>query len=155
MDLKSELRALGLTEQQLSAKAVEATENILASKQGVELDTIRHTIKGLENESSAYIRRIKESEKDVAKIEREISKIEEKVDVYRQATKDRIINDEKLVDTLNFFTALLSRTQEVFGAEKMTEAVIVQLLETSGYGIWRSIMGSKYDDNGISYTKRK
>lgn len=156
MDLKSELRALGLTEAQVNSKAVEATENIMALKRDIELDTIRCTVKGLENESAAYIRRVNESTKDVTKIERKISEIEKKVDAYQQEIKGKIINDEKLVDTLNFFTALLSRTQEVFGAEKMTEAVIVQLLETSGYGIWRSIMGSKYDDgNSAQSAKRK
>lgn len=157
MDLKTELRALGLTEMQVNSKAVEATENILAEKSGVELATLRSIVKDLKSETSDFVKRVNTSTEDLMRIEHEINETKKEVNAYQQEIKSRTINDAKLIDTLNFFTALLSRTQEVFGAEKMTEAVIVQLLETSGYGIWRSIMGSKYDENNTttSTTKRR
>lgn len=37
----------------------------------------------------------------------------------------------------------MTQTQAVLGEDALTEAVVVQLLETASYGLWHSIMGPK------------
>jgi hypothetical protein len=154
MDLRSELKARGLTDQQLSAKAVEATENLLAEKEGIELETIRGIVQKLCSSIKDYIADLNYAKQEVRYVKEQMETVKERADEYKKGLKSEIINNDRLKETLNFYTALLSRTQEVFGAEKMTEAVIVQLLETSSYGIWRSIMGAKFDEDGYERPPR-
>ena len=66
-----------------------------------------------------------------------------------------IVNDEKLVDALNLYRAVLSETKQVFGDEKMTEAVIIQAIEAASYGMWRAIMGGKFDESEPKKERRK
>ena len=67
--------------------------------------------------------------------------------------KSETFDDPKLNDALNFYCAMLSAVKDVFGGDKMTEAVIVQAVEAASYGVWRSIMGSKYGDESTEPRK--
>ena len=48
-------------------------------------------------------------------------------------------------DALDFYASILQRTMDVLGEERLTEPVIVKLLETASYITWRNIMGGKFD----------
>ena len=146
MDIRHELEMKGLTPQQMNAKAVEVVETILCEKQGVEIETLKAKVKQLSGDVREETIKLRLRKDDLNKLEERIAQVEEKVTAYKEGAEREIVNDDRLLDTLNFYTALLARTQAVFGAEKMTEAVIVQLLETASYGIWRSIMGGKFTD---------
>lgn len=67
---------------------------------------------------------------------------------------DGTIRDEKLIDALNLYTAILRNTKEIFGEENLTEAVMVKLLETASYGVWRSIMGPKGEKDTTSPSRK-
>lgn len=153
MDLKQALIRKGATPQQANSKVVELTEAVLCEKQGVEIDTLRNVVNKLAEEVAAERHSIRSNSYDFTCLKEEIAELDKKVTAYKEGAEREIINDDKLLDTLNFYTALLSRTQAVFGAEKMTEAVIIQLLETASYGIWRSIMGGKYNEESGTPTK--
>lgn len=147
MDLKDELRKRGLTEQQINSKAVETTEAVLAEKQGVEIDTLRKLVKSLELQVRMESNLSNDREYRLKKMMNDIDQVENKVSRYVENVEKTIVNDPKLCDALNFYSALLTRTQEVFGAENMTEAVIVKTLETASYSVWRGIMGAKYNES--------
>lgn len=153
MDLKQALIRKGATPQQANSKVVELTEAVLCEKQGVEIDTLRNAVNKLAEEVAAERRSIRSNSYDFTCLKEEVVELDKKVTAYKEGTEREIITDNKLLDTLNFYTAILSRTQAVFGAEKMTEAVIIQLLETASYGIWRSIMGGKYNEESGIPTK--
>ena len=157
MDLRSELLARGLTPQQANSKAVEAVESILAENSGVGLDTVRKAVEDIAHKANRAEIQLGSISGYLANYERDINAVEEKVAAYVKGVSEEIVTDPKLLDTLNFYTALLSRTQAVFGAEKMTEPVIVKLLETASYGIWRSIMGGKFESEAeyTDYTQKK
>lgn len=156
MDLRSELLARGLTPQQANSKAVEAVENILIENSGVGLDTVRKAVEDIVYAANRAEIKLGSISEQLANYESDVNAVEEKVAAYVKGASEEIVTDPKLLDTLNFYTALLSRTQAVFGAEKMTEPVIVKLLETASYGIWRSIMGGKFDGETehADYTKK-
>jgi hypothetical protein len=157
MDLRSELLARGLTPQQANSKAVEAVESILAKNSGVGFDTVSKMVEETEKKADKIGVRMGNVMVHLENYERRINKLESKVTAYEEGVSKEIVTDPKLLDTLNFYTALLSRTQAVFGAEKMTEPVIIKLLETASYGIWRSIMGGKFESEAeyTDYTQKK
>ena len=153
MDLRSELAARGLTPQQVNSKAVKEVENLLVEKSDIGYDTVRKAIEDIAEKASRTSRKVYDISLNLENCEMRSNAIEEKVNAYVEGVSKEIVTDPKLLDTLNFYTALLLRTQAVFGAEKMTEPVIVKLLETASYGIWRSIMGGKFDDEPTEYKK--
>lgn len=155
MDLKTALKERGLTDQQLTAKAVTVMEQMLAEDccgvTTVEtakalVEEVKEAQRSIKHDISYANRGIESLSNYIKQFENRIARMDEKVSAYEESKKAEIIDDEKLLDTLNFYTALLQRTQNVFGAEKMTETVIVQLLETASYGVWRSIMGGKFPE---------
>lgn len=153
MDLKSELAARGLMPQQVNSKAVEEVEKLLAEKSGIGYDTVKKAVEDIAKKADRAEVKVSSVSGYLENCEKRIDKLESKVTAYEEGVSKEIVTDSKLLDTLNFYTALLSRTQAVFGAEKMTEPVIVKLLETASYGIWRSIMGGKFDDESTDYKK--
>lgn len=75
-----------------------------------------------------------------------LDKIQSAPQVIGVEEKSEIFDDTKLNDALNFYCAMLGAVKDVFGGDKITEAVIVQAVEAASYGVWCSIMGSKYSD---------
>lgn len=53
----------------------------------------------------------------------------------------RYISDHDLKDAVACFNSTLTITKEVFGEEKMTEAVICKAIEAGSYIAYRAIMG--------------
>lgn len=110
MNLRSELKRYGLTDQQMNVKAVSCMEDIILKKS----DAVNEYAK------------------------------------YAESLKECAITNPNTRDALNLYTAILTTTKDIFGEEKLTEQVMIKLLETASYGIWRSIMGSKNGDDNNS-----
>ena len=70
-----------------------------------------------------------------------------RLDQLATAADKLTLTDSTLLNAINTYTLILSRTKEILGEEALTEAVIIQLLETASYGLWRSIMGPKGDND--------
>lgn len=152
MNLKEQLIEKGLTPQQASAKAVDVLEQILAENKGIETEMVNEYLSKITSRLKETQLLLNQRNYELCSLKNAMEEIDKKVSLYTVSAEKEIVNDPKMLDTLNFYTALLKRTQDVFGAEKMTEAVIIQLLETASYGIWRSIMGAKYEEQ---YTPSK
>lgn len=58
---------------------------------------------------------------------------------------DKKLSEKNGSDALDFYASILQRTMDVLGEERLTEPVIVKLLETASYITWRNIMGGKFD----------
>ena len=139
MDLRMELKRYGLTDQQLNSKAVSCMEDIIIKKNDavdqMAFDKLNEQIKKSADilaRSEAMMKRADNAINEYAK--------------YAESLKECAITNPNTRDALNLYTAILSTTKDIFGEEKLTEAVMVKLLETASYGIWRTIMGGKYDD---------
>ena len=146
MDLRERLIEHGLTQQQASAKAVDVLEQILAENKGIETEMVNEYLSKITSDLKGAQLLLNQRNHELYSLKNAMEEIDKKVSLYTASAEKEIVNDPKMLDTLNFYSALLKRTQDVFGAEKMTEAVIIQLLETASYGIWRSIMGAKYEE---------
>lgn len=156
MDIKQRLIEKGLTPQQAGAKAVEVMQELIAEDSGC-----------IDNITAGYLRKVndmcQENEKQVKlansnfasinnqmiEMFRELRETKDVVEKWEAGERSKIVNDEKLVDALNLYRAMLSDTKQVFGDDKMTEAVIIQAIEAASYGMWRSIMGGKFDDTKL------
>lgn len=139
MDLRMELKRYGLTDQQLNSKAVVCMEDIITRKN----DAVDQMAFDKLNEQ------VRKSTEILAKSEAMMKRADNAINEYAkyaESLKECAITNPNTRDALNLYTAILSTTKDIFGEEKLTEAVMVKLLETASYGIWRSIMGSKYDD---------
>lgn len=146
MDFKERLIEHGLTVQQANAKAVDVLEQLLAEDKGIETEIVNEYLLKITSRLKETQLLLNQRNYELCSLKNAMEEIDKKVSLYTASAEKEIVNDPKMLDTLNFYSALLKRTQDVFGAEKMTEAVIIQLLETASYGIWRSIMGGKYEE---------
>lgn len=73
--------------------------------------------------------------------------------LYRKALEEEAsklgrsyIQDEHTRNGIAAYREVLHATRDVFGDEAMTEAVICKAIEAGSYGMWRSVMGPKFDD---------
>lgn len=153
MDIKQRLIEKGLTPQQAGAKAVEVMQELIAEDSGC-----------IDNITAGYLKKVNDMcqknekqailanydfeyiKKQMIEMFRELKETRYAVENWESGERSKIVNDEKLVDALNLYRAMLSDTKQVFGDDKMTEAVIIHAIEAASYGMWRSIMGGKFDD---------
>lgn len=156
MDIKQRLIEKGLTPQQAGAKAVEVMQELIAEDSGC-----------IDNITAGYLRKVNDMcqknekqaklanndfdyiKKQMIEMFRELRETRYAVENWESGERSKIVNDERLVDALNLYRAMLSDTKQVFGDDKMTEAVIIQAIEAAFYGMWRSIMGGKFDDTKL------
>lgn len=162
MDIKQRLIEKGLTPQQAGAKAVEVMQELIAEDSGC-----------IDNITAGYLKKVndmcKKNEKQANLANNDFTYIKNQmIEMYKELRETRyavenleagerskIVNDEKLVDALNLYRAMLSDTKQVFGDDKMTEAVIIQAIEAASYGMWRSIMGGNFDESEPRKAGRK
>lgn len=79
----------------------------------------------------------------IDRAEKTYKNLRERIDEMTVAVDSVTVKDPGIMDAINAYTLILTRTKQVLGDEALTEAVLVQLLETASYGLWRSIMGPK------------
>jgi len=150
MDLRTELKRYGLTDQQLNSKAVSCMEDIIIKKNDA-VDQMAFERLNEEVKKSADM--LKKIEYMVAKNQEIMNCADNAVNEYKKyadSLKNQAILNPNTRDALNLYTAILSTTKDIFGEENLTEQVMIKLLETASYGMWRSIMGGKFDDGSKS-----
>lgn len=142
MNLRSELKKYGLTDQQMNVKAVSCMEDIIL-KDNAAIDKMAFERLSEQVRKSAAI--LAENQAIMKRADNAVNEYAK----YAESLKKCAIINPNTRDALNLYTAILSTTKDIFGEENLTEAVMVKLLETASYGIWRTIMGSKNgNENG-------
>ena len=73
--------------------------------------------------------------------------------LYRKSLEDEAsklgrayVKDEHIRDGIAAYKEMLHVTRDVFGDDAMTDDVICKAIEAASYGMWRSIMGPKFDE---------
>lgn len=155
MDIKQELRKRGMTEQQINSKVVSCFEEIMLDNQDIVNITAAKTlqekvdsaVKTLEKAESykSYFESYKSYFDDA--VQSANSKIRQ-MSLMADVMQEHSIVNSQLQDAFALYCAIIDKAKSTFGDEKMTESVIVQLLETASFAVWRGIMGSKFDDGG-------
>jgi hypothetical protein len=64
-----------------------------------------------------------------------------KLDVLSEGTNVRYIDDRDIRNAVAAFNTTLNITKDIFGEDKMTEAVICKAIEAGSYIAYRAIMG--------------
>lgn len=163
MSLRDALIERGVPHSAFNSVGYKAVEALISEGIGVDgLATARREVDSLRDTTRDTAIMI---EKSTAEFNKEICTLQGKVNAANTKLEQLeslekkmaggTIRDEKLIDALNLYTAILRNTKEIFGEENLTEAVMVKLLETASYGVWRSIMGPKGEKNDTTSPSRK
>lgn len=147
MELRKAVVALGADANQLNSKIFAMAEQAVADGSADGLSDARKSVDDLTSRIDASEKRFR-STCDSAQVEANIlsgliKQAQEVIEPLGENLDTVKVSDQNLRDAVNAYTLILSRTKQVLGDDAMTEAVIVQLLETASYGLWRSIMGPK------------
>lgn len=147
MNLRDALAELGATDAQLNSKVFAMAERAVADGSVDGLSDARKSVDALTSRIDASEKRFRytcDSAQSAAGILSDLIKQAQEVIEPLSDNLDTVrVSDQNLRDAVNAYTLILSRTKQVLGDDAMTEAVIIQLLETASYGLWRSIMGPK------------
>lgn len=147
MNLRDALAELGATDAQLNSKVFAMAEQAVADGSVDGLSDARKSVDALTSRIDASERRFRstcDSAQSKANVLSGLIKQAQEVIEPLGDNLDTVkVSDQNLRDAVNAYTLILSRTKQVLGDDAMTEAVIIQLLETASYGLWRSIMGPK------------
>lgn len=145
--------AKGASSIQLSSKTMEMVEEILAEDAGVITPTVENYMKNLEQKADKITQRMTETNSKILRIqanisnmEKDVSAVNDSVKDFVKGNKDKVVEDKKLKDAILAYHQILAITIDSFGADKMTEGVMVKAIEAGSYAFWRSVMGGKYPD---------
>ena len=79
-----------------------------------------------------------EAEKTLGELKSAESKAKDKIRSYG-------IRDAQTIEALNLYSEVLERTKEIVG-DGLTEEIWLKAIEAGSYGMWRTIMGPKFED---------
>ena len=148
MDIKQELRKRGMTEQQINSKVVSCFEEIMLDNQDIVNITAAKT---LQEKVDSAVKTLEKAESYKSYFNSALQSTNSKIrqmSLMADVMQEHSIVNSQLQDAFALYCAILDKAKATFGDEKMTESVIVQLLETASFAVWRGIMGSKFDDGG-------
>ena len=148
MDIKQELRKRGMTEQQINSKVVSCFEEIMLDNQDIVNITAAKT---LQEKVDSAVKALEKAESYKSYFSSAVQSANSKIrqmSLMADVMQEHSIVNPQLQDAFALYCAILDKAKATFGDEKMTESVIVQLLETASFAVWRGIMGSKFDDGG-------
>ena len=148
MDIKQELRKRGMTEQQINSKVVSCFEEIMLDNQDIVNIT---AAKALQEKVDSAVKALEKAESYKSYFNSALQSTNSKIrqmSLMADVMQEHSIVNSQLQDAFALYCAIIDKAKATFGDEKMTESVIVQLLETASFAVWRGIMGSKFDDGG-------
>ena len=148
MDIKQELRKRGMTEQQINSKVVSCFEDIMLDNQDIVNITAAKT---LQEKVDSAVKALEKAESYKSYFNSALHSANSKIcqmSLMADVMQEHSIVNPQLKDAFALYCAILDKAKATFGDEKMTEPVIVQILETASFAVWRGIMGSKFDDGG-------
>lgn len=153
MDIKQELRKRGMTEQQINSKVVSCFEEIMLDNQDIVNITAAKT---LQEKVDSAVKTLEKAESYKSYFNSALQSANSKIcqmSLMADVIQEHSIVNPQLQDAFALYCAILDKAKATFGDEKMTESVIVQILETASFAVWRGIMGSKFDDGGTKKVK--
>lgn len=153
MDIKQELRKRGMTEQQINSKVVSCFEDIMLDNQDIVNITAAKT---LQEKVDSAVKTLEKAESYKSYFNGALQSANSKIcqmSLMADVMQEHSIVNPQLQDAFALYCAILDKAKATFGDEKMTESVIVQILETASFAVWRGIMGSKFDDGGTKKVK--
>lgn len=148
MDIKQELRKRGMTEQQINSKVVSCFEEIMLDNQDI---VNIASAKSLQEKVDSAVKALEKAESYKSYFDDAVQSANSKIcqmSLMADVMQEHSIVNPQLQDAFALYCAIIDKAKATFGDEKMTESVIVQLLETASFAVWRGIMGSKFDDGG-------
>lgn len=164
MTIREYLEQIGATPAEMSAKVVARMEQRMMTDgdlKDLQLDTVMDMFKQIaENVHRQNVNseaKIQAAHSAACRLEDAIKKaevIQTSVEKQNKLIAQGHILDGRTCDAVSAFRAVISATQDVFGEENMTEAVIVAAIEAGSYMGWRSIMGPKEEPPLVSLKKK-
>lgn len=156
MTIREYLESIGATQSELTAKVVKRMEQAMlvdCDLTQFSADTILEMLNSVAdrleaaNKASEHSFSLQERTKDA--LNSAILRADEALQDLKSQTAgicDAKINSAETKDAVAAYTATLRATKELFGAEAMTESVIMAAINAGSYMAWRSIMGPKEAD---------
>lgn len=152
--LRDVLAEQGATDQQLGSKVFLMIEKALADGAVSEYETCMDAVRRLKSNADKAMG-------DVGKAYQAYSNVKDSfhaLDVLYQdvldklreidvAASQQVITDEKAKNALLVYRGVLDTTADVFGKERMTDAVMAAAIEAGSYAMWRTVMGGKFPEN--------
>lgn len=127
----------GLTESGKNSQAYHAIRRAFTSD-----DVYDHVLGQEESESKRVAAELHkqraEAEKTLGELKSAESKAKDKIRSYG-------IRDAQTIEALNLYSEVLERTKEIVG-DGLTEEIWLKAIEAGSYGMWRTIMGPKFED---------
>lgn len=157
--LRDELEGMGATPTQLKARVVEMAEQVIAEGAVDGLAQARGEVEMLERKvenvskrmitvTSAANRASEEGErlrKNINEAHRVMTQLKNATEDYADAAARLTLTDETLVQSVYMYREILNTTEDVVG-DQMTERIWIKAIEAASYGMWRAIMGPKFEE---------
>jgi len=135
--IQQEYQRRGATVQQLTSKTYDITEEMFQD------GSMARLVGEYEDEKAAKAAMMLRKEREAS--ERTLSQIKEAtVEVKKKADK-LTVTDKTLIESLNMYSEILQRTKDTVG-DDMTEQTWIKAIDAASYGMWRAIMGPKFDE---------
>lgn len=159
--LRDKMLAKGASAVQISSKTMEMVEEILAEDAGVITPTVANYMKNLEKKADKITQNMTETnfkiqrmQMNISNMEKDVTAVNDSVKDFVKGNKNKVVEDKRLKDAILAYHQILAITIDSFGADKMTEGVMVKAIEAGSYAFWRSVMGGKYpnDDSNDMFT---
>ena len=162
MNLRERMEEKGASPVQMKSKTVEIIEDIMAEDAGVipvaandRAKEIEKSLRKSGNEVRDLNYAISEMKRTINGLRGDMAEVSNAAQTFVDANNEKRVENKKLKDAILTYNHLLVISKEVFGEDKMTENVIMQIIESSSYAFWRAIMGGKFDDDDDTQTGKK
>ena len=131
------LKNHGLTESGKTSQAYRAIQSAFSSE-GIYDETLGYEESESKRVSRELAKQRKEAEQTLGQLKTAKAKAKDQIQAYG-------IRDANLVQAVNMYDEVLQRTRDAVG-EDMTEAIWLKTVEAASYGMWRAIMGPKFEE---------
>ena len=162
MNLRERMEEKGASPVQIKSKTVEIIEDIMAEDAGVIPVAANDRAKEIEKALQKNDRDVRNLNYAISEMKRTINglrgdmaEVSNAAQTFVDSNNGKRVENKKLKDAILTYNHLLVISKEVFGEDKMTENVIMQIIESSSYAFWRAVMGGKFDDDDDTQTGKK
>ena len=162
MNLRERMEEKGASPVQIKSKTVEIIEDIMAEDAGVipvaandRAKEIEKSLRKSGNEVRDLNYAISEMKRTINGLRGDMAEVSNAAQTFVDANNEKRVENKRLKDAILTYNHLLVISKEVFGEDKMTENVIMQIIESSSYAFWRAIMGGKFEDDDDIQTGKK
>ena len=162
MNLRERMEEKGASPVQIKSKTVEIIEDIMAEDAGVipvaandRAKEIEKSLRKSGNEVRDLNYAISEMKRTINGLRGDMAEVSNAAQTFVDANNEKRVENKRLKDAILTYNHLLVISREVFGQEKMTENVIMQIIESSSYAFWRAVMGGKFDDDDDAQANKR